>query len=581
MNERDDVTSSFERQQVLAEQLDAHYRQIPAMVLAPSLGGLFAAAVLWNAVDRRVLVTGMGAVLLLSALRLAAYRRYLRRRPDAPLAHWRALAVGASFVSGCLWGSAAPLLYPQGAPGHEVFLLVLLTMLPIVPVAALAAYLPAFWAYFLPCGLPFMATLLLDGRRAAPLAALLLAMMLGAMAAFATRYARTLAEAVLLRLRLAERTRLLEQAIEHKSRFIAAASHDLRQPVHAMGLFVEVLGRAGATGPAREAMRHIESSLATLRTMLDDILDLSRLDAQAFAARPRDLDAAALLQRLAGDHAPLAARQGLRFVCRSGALVLHSDPALLERMLRNLLANALKFTRAGGVALVCRRAGAAALVQVIDTGVGIAPHDQRRVFEEFTQVDTPGRADAKGLGLGLAIVQRLARLLGHELRLRSLPGRGSAFTIVVPLGRGPVAADPAPAPPARVPSGKRVLVIDDDEAVAAGATALLRLWGHRVKVFAGVAQALAALDSLDSLEAPEAPPDLLVIDGRLARGETGLDGIARLRQRLGRALPAIIVTGDTAPERIRESHAAGHALLHKPVHPARLEAAVAEALAAR
>ncbi len=564
---------------VLAEQLDAHYRQIPAMVAAQSLGGLFTAWVLWHAVDDRTLLFGLGALLLLSSLRVWLYRVYRAQQDHTPhLRRWQRLAVGASFVSGCIWGGAAPLLYPPIVAGYEVYLLVLLTLLPIVPVAALAVHMPAFWAYYLPCITPFIATLLAAGGRPEVLTAVLLLMMMGAMVTFALRYARGLTQAIELRWRLNERTHALEAAMAQKTRFIAAASHDLRQPVHSMSLFVEALRGAQGQAAADEAVGYIGQSLKSLRRMLDDLLEVSRLDAAVVVAQPRRVALQPLFERLRAEFEPLAAQQGLRFVCRARQGWARSDAALLERMLRNLLANALKFTRHGGVALVCRGGREHLRLQVIDTGSGIRAEHWEAIFEEFAQIDSDDRTDARGLGLGLAIVQRLARLLGHTVSVRSNPGRGSTFTIG--LARGSADAEDhthhetvKEAAP-RAPVGAWVVVVDDDPSVCAAVAALLAQWGHRALCFASAAQAIAGLERV------EARPQLLIVDYRLMRGESGLDAVVALRQALGQALalPAIVVTGDTAPERIRESYAAGHTLLHKPVDPSRLRTAVDAAL---
>jgi signal transduction histidine kinase len=420
-------------ERVAQEQLKAHYELIPAMVAAPLLGALFTCAVLWQAVDRRVLVIGFALLAVLSAVRLVMVWRY-RRAGEALRAapRWKRLAVGASFASGCLWGSAAVFLYPPAAPEVGTYVLVLLVLVPVIPVAALATWLPAFHAYFVPCTTPFLLRLLASGDALQALTAVLLVMMMGAMWTFASRYAKSLATAIELRLRLDEKGAALEEALREKGRLIAAASHDLRQPVHAIGLFLDTLGHARSALPAGEALRSIESSQRALQHMLDDMLDLSRLDAGVLDTAPRAVRARELLEPLAVETALLARGQGLRFRLRVQDTVLHGDPALLERMLRNLLSNALKFTEAGGIALVCRARGGHARLQVIDTGPGIEAADAVHVFGEWQRGPAKAALGVQGLGLGLAIVQGLAARLGHRVTLRSRRGHGSTFTIHVP-----------------------------------------------------------------------------------------------------------------------------------------------------
>jgi signal transduction histidine kinase len=419
---------------VAAEQLRAHYSQLPAIAVAPAVGALYSAWVLWGAVDDRLLVLGVIAVFLVSTVRLVVYWRFFRQPPERMAAtRWRFAAVAAALVSGCVWGSAAPLLYPPHSPDYVVFLVVLLALLPVAPVAALAAYMPAFTAYFSCCMLPFIATLALHDSRAERLAAVLLILMMGAIWAFARRYSQSLREATRLRVHLARQSSSLEEALAHKSHFIAAASHDLRQPVHAMGLLVESLreraqrqAQAGHESDAQtdSILMQMDASMHNLRGMLD----LSRLDADVVQPRVTVFALADLIERLSEEYAACSRAGGLRVRRRCGPAWVRTDPALLERILRNLLSNALNYTAGGGVLLAARARGPGVQVLVIDTGPGIRAEDQRRVFDEFVRIETPDSPDspdAPGMGLGLAIVRRLAALLGHRVWLQSRVGHGS------------------------------------------------------------------------------------------------------------------------------------------------------------
>jgi two-component system, sensor histidine kinase len=561
---------------VVGEQVRAHYAQIPVMTLAPSLGGLFAVAVLWDAVRNDYLVAGITAVWTLSALRLWLYRRYLASPRRDEERRWRVLAIATAFSSGCIWGAAAPLLYPPASADHAVFVLVLLTLLPVVPVAALAAYMPTLIAYYVPCIAPFVVVLALSDTQPERMAALLLLAMMGAMLSFARKYSASLAEAITLEARLAAKADALEDALGQKGRFIAAASHDLRQPVHAMGLFVELLRRGGTSLGRREGLDYLAASLRSLRAMLDDMLHVSRLDARAVHADLRHFRVGPLLQRLRDEFAPQAAARGLDLRCRSKDVAVVSDPALLERMLRNLLSNALKFTSKGGIAMLCRTQGAAVRLQVCDTGAGIPSEHLKDVFEEFTQFDNRQQDDSKGLGLGLAIVERLARLMDHRIKLASTVGRGSTFTIELPYGRADCVvetASAAAAPAAAVlPPDRRVLIVDDDAAVRLTTTALVEQWGQR-------AQAAASFGTALTLAGKGLPPDLLIVDFDLGAGPSGLDLIRQIRQlRADAGLPAILITGDMAADHASTTHRQGIVLLRKPVDPDQLELAAAAAL---
>ena len=368
----------------------------------------------------------------------------------------------------------------------------------------------------------------------------------------------------------AERAReAAERAHEAKNRFLAAASHDIRQPMHAALLLL------GAVGPGRHAeppLDRLKAALGAARQMLDTLLDVSLLDAGAVQRNDTTFPAEAAGQPLIEMFEPVAARKGLALGLRCPpGLWLHSDPALVQRVLVNLVGNAVKYTERGAVLIGFRRRDGACLVQVWDTGIGIAPAHQASVFDEFTQLDNAERDRLRGTGLGLAIVRRLCRLLGTDVTVRSTPGRGSVFAFSLPLGQ--------PSPPdaqraRKVPAARRratLLVVDDDALVRDALAELLCAHGHVVRLAGGVDEARRVAG-----EGP--PPDLALIDYRLPGQKTALDAIEAIGAAARRRVPAIVITGDTHPQRIREAQALGLPLLFKPVPAHRLLEAVDEAL---
>jgi len=357
-----------------------------------------------------------------------------------------------------------------------------------------------------------------------------------------------------------------------KSKFLAAASHDLRQPVQAMMLFQSALENQLDGHPASRLLKSMGQAMGGLRMLLDSLLDVSKLDAGLIVPTPVDLPVGPLLERLGAEYQPRAAAKGLRLrVVRSGAMV-RSDPALLERILRNLIENALRYTERGGVLVGCRRQGDHLCIHVIDTGIGIAPEKHEEIFEEFFQIGNPERDRNKGLGLGLAVVRRLGRLLDHRIELRSVPGRGSAFRVELPVVTLQASGSGRHNSVSAV-EGHRglILVIDDEALVRMGLQAMLEGWGYRV-LTAGSVQ-----DAVGHVESGEWPAAILA-DYRLRGGETGLEAISAVCERLNMPVPATVITGDTAPERLVEVRAGGHALLHKPVAAYELRNAVAEML---
>ncbi|MFC0169262.1 hybrid sensor histidine kinase/response regulator [Pseudoduganella danionis] len=360
-----------------------------------------------------------------------------------------------------------------------------------------------------------------------------------------------------------------EQANHAKSRFLAAASHDLRQPIHAQSLFLEVLARSALTPEQQEILGNARAAGLASAEMLHTLLDFSRIEAGVVDPQPEAFQLQTLLTKIESELAPQANAKGLLYRTRDSTVALYSDPALLELILRNLVSNAVRYTERGGILVACRRRRDHALLEVWDTGIGIAAEQQENIFLEFHQLGNPERDRQKGLGLGLSIARGLAQLLGHPLSVVSQPGRGSVFRLRIPLAQqAPLHRHVRKRPQERPTLGLRVLVIDDDQAVRSAMQHLLAQWGCLCMV-------AEDLDSALELSA-QVPPDIIISDYRLRAQRTGAEAIATLRAQLGRELPALLVTGDTAPVRLREARASGVPLLHKPVAPDQLYAALAE-----
>jgi signal transduction histidine kinase/CheY-like chemotaxis protein len=369
-----------------------------------------------------------------------------------------------------------------------------------------------------------------------------------------------------------------ETATAAKSHFLATASHDLRQPMHALGLFVESL-RADLRGPewARDRLDRIQSSVAWLEQMFDALLDVSMLDADVLEKKVQDFPIQTLLALLNTQFSRFAADRGLRFSVVASSAWVRSDPALLDRVLQNLVSNAIKYTNAGGVVLGCRRHANALSIEICDSGPGIGPEHQAEIFQEFVQLENPEHDRSKGLGLGLAIVKRIAGLLGHPVRLRSVLGRGSVFAVEVPYSD---AAQDSIVPLAIQDAidsfaGLRVAVIDDEPEVVEATTRLLESWGC-VVMGAG-----SEAEMLELLNRDTRVPDFLICDYRLRHGQDGLSAIRNVRAATGKNLPAILISGDTAPEHAENARASGIDMLKKPLAPANLRQVVRHLLSRR
>jgi signal transduction histidine kinase/CheY-like chemotaxis protein len=366
-----------------------------------------------------------------------------------------------------------------------------------------------------------------------------------------------------------------ERANAAKTRFLASASHDLRQPMHAIGLLVGLLRERLAQQELRGLADKTHQAVQSMDALFGSLLDVSKLDAGAVKPQPQTLELQDLLQRIGQSYAPLAAAKGISLKVRTGrTLCVHTDPALLERLLGNLVSNAIRYTSHGGVLVGCRRRGNQVVVQVVDSGIGIAPEQQQLVFEEFVRLD-PSRSGEQGLGLGLAIVQRTADLLGLAITLRSVPGKGSVFEVRLTQADLP----PQSSPLAQLPdhlqdalTGAFVLVVDDDSRNRDATAALLRHWGCLV---VAVADATAALREMTQ---HLRPPDALVTDFRLGAGADGLTLIEQVREAAGAPVPALLVTAETQLPSGINAHTQ---LLQKPVGADKLLASLAQLLSAR
>jgi len=390
-------------------------------------------------------------------------------------------------------------------------------------------------------------------------------------------------EQAVLQQRIGEATQALrekkeeaERASHDKSRFLAVASHDLRQPLHALGLYVAELQRKLSGTAQQRLTEQIEHSVEALSALLNALLDISKLDAGAVVPQMRTCGVGAMLKRIVADYQMLANVKNIRLAILPCDVYVTSDPLLLERILANLVSNAIRYTpQNGSVMVACRRRGDFLRIEVRDNGVGISKADQGNIFREFFQLAQPQLDISKGLGLGLAIVDRLVKLLGHRIELRSMPGKGTVFALEVPMATRPgmaaaeVTARLRPYPVENKEmetsplAGKRLLVVDDDAAVLSGTASAMASWGCQVSTAASVVE-------VKQLIRDGAQWDFIVTDYQLENDTNGLEVIDLVRQHQNRPVPCLLISGDTSPAVLKLVSVSGHHLLHKPVKPAKL-----------
>ncbi len=367
--------------------------------------------------------------------------------------------------------------------------------------------------------------------------------------------------------RVAARTREAEQAQASRTRFLAAVSHDVLQPLNAARLFASALRESDSAAEQRHLAERVDTSLRAAEELLDGLLDVSRLDAGALTPELSDFDASDMLRQLAAQHAPMAAARGIDLRVHARQQPVRSDRRLLRRVLQNFLANALRYTREGRIVLAARPRGGRIELQVWDTGPGIPEYHLQQIFEEFYRFEQPTNWDERGLGLGLSICQRISLVLGHPLNVRSRSGRGSMFSIQVPRAAHAALLTPAPAVPALPDSlaGMRVLCVDNDPDILAGMAVLLGRWKIEVLRAATVDEALARMAER---------PDVLLVDYHLHDRLDGLDTLDALRA-LGPSVPGALVTADGSEQVKQAARARGYRVLTKPIKPASLRAFLA------
>lgn len=373
--------------------------------------------------------------------------------------------------------------------------------------------------------------------------------------------------------KVAERTQELELANAAKSRFLAMASHDLRQPLHALGLFVAQLRTPLSSRERTKTIERVDAARKELDEMFNSLLDISRLDAGMLTPKITEFPIAHLLQKIERTFNQATREKGLQLRIRRSNAWVRSDPMLLERILLNLVSNAVRYTLRGGIIVGCRRRGETLRIEVWDTGPGIPEDQKQNIFGEFFQVPGQERNRSGGLGLGLAIVDGLRLLLDHRIDLASRVGRGSRFAIELPMVDECVTSTApvdSPYPGAFPAEGKRILVVADAPMVKEGTGGLLGNWGYSV-LTAGSDEA-----ALMRVAQRQERPDLIISDYHLANGKIGIRAIEQINAAFGSSIPAILISGDTAAEPLRDANERGYILLHKPVDPMRLRAVMHE-----
>lgn len=579
--------------QASAERVQNIFSYLPTTQAATVAGAAVVGTLYWRLVPHPMLLAWLVPLLLLGLMRTWMMIQFRRERPterDALLMwyqRWRLTTLWA----GLLWGGASWFFYGYGGVTEKVGLVITVYSFCMAAMQILSPQHRTFYEFSVLALVPLVLRVAWPGDYDSLLLAGVLLFIVGITVSLSRLYRKNYegllqikvrADQLLVQLRAeklaADAARQeAEVANRAKTQFFAAASHDLRQPLHAMGLFAEALRQRSHDEEVVHLVNSINGSVDALEGLFSELLDITKIDTGGVDVKPEHFNMGDIFRKLRLHFEPVAFEKGLALRFRGHAHNVYADPLLVERILRNLVSNAIRYTNDGTVLVSCRRRGARMLLQVWDTGVGIREREQARIFEEFYQVpysEALSPQQRKGLGLGLAIVKRLAGLMNSALTLRSEPGRGTVFSLELPHGRAPRLAEPSQsgkAPLALTLDHRFIVVVEDEPAVRGGLEVLLKGWGARVVSFETVAATRAWATAAD---AETQTPDLLIVDYRLEHGHTGLDAIHALRARFGNDVPAIMVTGSTMTGHENEAQANDFHLLIKPVVPNKLRAMI-------
>jgi len=566
---------------MLLAQMDHILKHSKTTYIAVTVAELLILAGLWSANSHIILLIWLGGMQLVGISHVMVCSKCMDKElAEKPAHRLRMFLIYNALVTGLLWGSLAWLA--GGAWDIHTFFI----LLPIMGIFAgamnKASILPVYFALVIPILVQSLAVLLLTDAANLVLAGFF-AIYYAGMIRFSIELHKMLKHNYSLQFELettnAElliQKQVAEKANIDKSRFLASASHDLRQPLYAMELFLGGLVEDHDDSKKAYLLSRLRSALGDMQSMFSSLLDMSRFDAGVITPVKKNFSENWLLQSVHNKFEGECRNKGLRLRARPCNRWAFSDPILIQRVLENFVSNAIKYTDSGGVLVVCRKRGDCLRFEVWDTGRGIRAEDIEHVFDAFHQLDNPERDRRKGVGLGLSIVEQISKLLKAPVSVRSTFGKGSVFTIEVPVGEA--VQEPALETGEYLPVDMEafvdleVWIVDDDIDILEGLELQLETWGCITRTFESPDQLRDAMDKLD------AAPGLLLSDLRLRNHKNGIEVIEMVRAYWKQAIPSIIITGDTGPEQLKETSSTGCPVLHKPAKAEELKRAITEVL---
>ncbi|MFT6909370.1 MAG: signal transduction histidine kinase [Oleiphilaceae bacterium] len=561
---------------IICEQITLLFQSMVYLLIINLVVCILLAVMFWGVVPNTSIYLWTGLMLGMITIRGTLYYIYKQKFDPLNVRFFILFLVIGSATAGVIWGLGGLLLFSETRLEYQVLLVFAFMAMAGGSTFTLSIYMPTYFVYVPVALLPITIKLLTLHSKVHIALAVTTVVFFVVLTLFNIKINRNFRRSLELRFenlqlieQLKDQRREAERANKAKSSFLAAASHDLRQPLYSLGLFTSVLDESTNDPKTRKIVEQINLAMDSLTSLFEALLDISKLDAGVVEAKKRSFNLQPLFEKLANGFNMQAAEKGLLIQWPQTTFQVTSEANLLEQILRNYLENAIRYTKSGAITVKCIEINGVAVISVSDTGIGLPQEELQDIFIEFHQVGNAERDRKKGIGLGLAIVKRTAKLLGHEISVASEVGVGSTFSIKIPLVEHEFDTQQSLVTqtiPTKSETSLLIALVDDEESIREGLSQLLSLWGYEVIV------AASGTKLIEQLEQMGRQPNVLITDYRLANNLTGMDVIAALNAMFQEDIPALIVTGETDKQQIKQMNTENFQVLNKPVHPAKLRA---------
>lgn len=555
-------------EKIYTEQIKMMHGSIPVLLFINLMIGFALSYGFSDVVPISSIQLCIALLLVMTVVRGAVYLKQRGNFNKQKLGTYRISIILGSVFAGLVWGTISILYFPATDQNYQLFLLMSLMAMAGGSTFTYSIYMPGYFSYVPSLLLPIALKFFLLGDKFHNTLGIVTVVYLLVLTAFNLKINKSFKTTLALRFenlvlidQLKKQKEEAERANQAKSKFLAAASHDLRQPLYALGLFTSVLDEIIKYPEVKRVVEQINTSVAALTNLFDKLLDISQLDAGVIQVKKRDFSLEQMFKEMSSEFNREAQEKGIVIKWPSFYPAVNSEPELLERILRNYLSNAVKYTSEGTVEVTISAENQLVTMCVSDSGIGISKSALHDIYEEFYQVSNPEGDRLKGLGLGLSIVKRTARLLEHQIDVTSVLGKGSTFSISVEQASDDtIQADTGLGINNEIDSGERlILLIDDEASIREGLATILTLWHYQVIAVADLEEAKVQLEQSNQT------PDVIISDYRLRENKTGIEAIQSIQKLYNKHIPALLITGDMAPERLVEMKKSNLPILFKPV----------------